>query len=277
MSFGLSAAAIGGIAAGVGAVGGAVISSQGAQSAANTQANAQQQAAADQLQMFNTINQQEQPFIQAGQGATTALQQLLGLAPGNPGGGLLNGYLTQTTGPFSFNPSSITSSPGYQFAQQQGLQAVANNQSASVGALSGPALKALTQFSTGTAAQYYNDYFNQAQSQYATNLNSLQSQQNNIFSRLSAIAGLGQNAASNTGTAGTALGTGASQAIAGAGASQAAGTVGSANALAGGLGGVGNAFALNSILSSNNLGANAGANPFDGTSPGINGFLAAGS
>jgi hypothetical protein len=267
MSFGLSAAAIGGIAAGAGAVGGAVISSQGAKSAANTQANAQQAAAANQMAMFNTINQQEQPFINAGNGATWALSQLLGLTPGNFGN-LQNGYLNQTMAPF--NPADITNSPGYQFAQQQGLQAVANNQSASVGALSGPALKALTQYSTGTAAQYYNDYFNQ----YNTAFNQQQTQQNNIFSRLSAIAGLGQNAASNTGTAGTALGTGASQAIAGAGASQAAGTVGSANALAGGLGGVGNAFALNSILSSNNA---SGSNPFDGTAQGTNGFLAGGS
>lgn len=258
MSFAVVAGA--GIAA-AGAIGGAVISSNGAKSAANTQANAQQQAAANQMSMFNTITQNEQPFMQAGQGATTALSQLLGLTGGDAAG-LPNGYLTKTTGPFSFDPSSITSSPGYQFAQQQGLQAVANNEAPNVGALSGPALKALTNFSTGTAAQYYNDYFNQAQSAYTTNLNSQQTQQNNIFSRLSAIAGLGQNAASNTGTAGTALGTGAAQAIAGAGASQAAGTVGSANALAGGATGVGNAFALSSILGNNGAGGGNGySNP----------------
>jgi len=44
---------------------------------------------------------------------------------------------------------------------------------------------------------------------------------------------LGQNAATNVGTAGTALGTGIAQAGAAAGASQAAGTVGAANALGG--------------------------------------------
>jgi hypothetical protein len=239
------------VAVGVGAVAGGVISAEGSKSAANTQANAQESAAAQQMQMFNTIQGQEQPFMQAGQNATTSLQQLLGLTSGNPGGGLSNGYLTQTTGPFSFDPSNLTNSPGYQFAQQQGLQQVANNAAPNVGALSGPALKALTNFSTGTAAQYYNNYFNQAQSQYSTNLNAQQTQQNNIFSRLSAIAGLGQNAASNTGTAGTQLGTGASQAIAGAGASQAAGTVGAANAISGGVQGGANSFALNSILSNN--------------------------
>jgi hypothetical protein len=238
------------VAVGVGAVAGGVISAQGAKSAASTQANAQESAAAQQMQMFNTIQGQEQPFMQAGQNATTSLQQLLGLTSGNPGGGLQNGYLTQAApAPFSFDPSKITSSPAYQFAQQQGLSAVSNNEAPNVGALSGPALKALTQFSTGTAAQYYNDYFNQAQSQYNTNFNTQQTAQNNIFSRLSAIAGLGQNAASNTGTAGTQLGIGAGQATAGAGASQAAGTVGAANAISGGVQGAANSFALNSILS----------------------------
>jgi hypothetical protein len=178
--------------------------------------------------------------MQAGQTATTQLSSLL-----QPGGYLNN----QASTPFSFDPSSVTSSPGYQFAQKQGLSAVANNEAPNVGALSGPALKALTNFSTGTAAQYYNDYFNQAQSQYSTNFNTQQAQQNNIFSRLSAIAGLGQNAASNTGTAGTQLGIGAGQATAGAGASQAAGTVGAANAIGSGISGAGNSYALSSILS----------------------------
>ena len=218
-------------------VGGSVLSgaigASGAKSAANTQADAQRQAAQTQMDMFNTITGQEQPFMQAGYGATTALQQLLGLQSGSPGGGLQNGYLMQT-----FNPSSIASSPGYQFAQNQAMQAVKNADSPTVGALSGPAMRDLLNASTGTAEQYYNNYFNQ-----------FQTQQGNIFSRLSALVGLGQNAASNTGTAGTQLGTGTAQALAGAGASQAAGTVGAANAIGGGIGGAANMIALGNMLS----------------------------
>jgi hypothetical protein len=244
------------VAVGVGALAGGVISAQGAKSAANTQASAQENAAAQQMQMFNTIQGQEQPFMQAGYGATTSLQQLLGLTSGNPGGGLSNGYLaggmpTPQTVP-TFNSSTVTNSPGYQFAQQQGLSQVANAEAPNVGAMSGPAMKALTNFASGTAAQYYNDYFNQANTQFnqgTTAFNEAQSNQNNIFSRLSAIAGLGQNAASNTGTAGTQLGTGAAQATAGAGASQAAGTVGAANSISGGIQGAANSYALSSILS----------------------------
>lgn len=226
---------------------GSVVSASGAQSAANTQAAAQNNATANQMSMFNTIQGQEQPFMNAGVTATNQLSSLT--APG--------GYLNnQTSTPFSFDPSSITSSPGYQFSQTQGLQQAQNAIAPNVGALSGPALQALTNYSTGNAEQYYNNYFNQAQSQYLTNFNTQQTQQQNIFSRLSGIAGLGQNAASNTGTAGTALGTGAAQSTAAAGASQAAGTVGAANAISGGASGVGNAFALNSILSQNQTPAN---------------------
>ena len=210
----------------------AAVGSQASKSAANTQAKAQEQAAQTQQNMFNTINAQEQPFMQAGYGATTALNQLLGTGPtvvdmngipnniGKVGStGLPSGYLTQT-----FNPTQdqLNNYPGYQFALKTGGQAVRNQDTPGVGALSGPALKDLTSFNVGMANQNYSNYFNQ-----------FQQQQNNIFARLSGIAGLGQNAASNTGTAGTSLGTGIAQAQAAAGGSQAAGTVGAANALGG--------------------------------------------
>ncbi|WP_233854122.1 hypothetical protein [Paraburkholderia sp. HD33-4] len=266
MSAGLSAAAIGGIAAGVGSVAGAVISSSGAKSAANTQAAGQDAAAQVQQNMFNTINGQEQPFIGIGNGAAGALNNLLGLTNGAGPGGLPNGYLNQTMGQFSFDPSTMANSPAYQFAQSQGLQQVQNAAAPAVGALSGAALKDLTSFATGTAEQYYNNYYNMAQNQYETNLNSLQSQQNNIFSRLSGIAGLGQNAASQVGTAGTQLGTGMAQATAGAAASQAAGTVGSANALSSGLSGAGNT--LGSYLTLGNMLSNTNNNSTDYGVPG---------
>jgi hypothetical protein len=248
MPWGIAAAAVGA----AGAIGGSIISSDASKSAADTQANAQQQAAADQMQMFNTLNGQQQNFIQNGYAANNSISQLLGLTPGDVTG-LGNGYFNKT-----FDPSSITSSPGYQFAQSQGAQQVLNADSPAVGALSGAALKDLTNFSTGTAEQYYNNYFNQ-----------FQSQQNNIFSRLSAIAGLGQNAAANVGNNGAQLGTGAAQAIAAAGGSQAAGTIGAGNALAGGLSGAANSassyLALNQILSNNNSGGSSGPYVFNST------------
>lgn len=243
----------------------AIVGAVGSNSAADTQASADKQASQTQLQMFNTINQQEQPFIQGGYGAENALNYLMGtgsppgqsstgtgtvplssLMAGNGGifpglngiqipqsgssanpsqaganfgadSGLPAGYLTQQFTPQDFENNL---DPGYQFALQTGGQAIRNADTPGVGALSGAALKDLMNFNVGTANQGYQNAFNR-----------FTTQQNNIFSRLSGIAGLGQNAASNTGTAGTSLGTGAAQAQAAGGAAQAGGIVGATNAL----------------------------------------------
>lgn len=354
-----------------GSILGGVIAGQGAKSAASTQAAGQTQAADTQRQIFNQINQQEQPFIQAGYGATSRLNQLLGIAPldqfGNPvipgqtpqavpmqaapgpagnfsprligpngspaptsgpqaaggsGKGLfgpgaapgtysiapaavpLSSVMSPSTGTYHFGnvaqafapaapqatnipPSSISTpplnqtsgvgvparfnstpipggtpygqdaagvpaiytggsappgdygsltrsftptdflnnlDPGYQFRLDTGAQATRNADTPGVGALSGPALKDLMNFNQASASQEYGNAFNR-----------FTTQQNNIFARLSGIAGLGQNAASNTGVAGTSLGTGIAQAQAAAAGSQAAGTVGVANAIGGGV------------------------------------------
>ena len=292
----------------------------GSQSAANTQAGGQIQAAQTQQNMFNTINAQEQPFIQGGYTALNALLYGMGLpgsgtgvgtgtgtamptrdqfttttqaptdgfhifgitppsnstvtfdqagfdramaawnasqhaptsgpgsvtggAPqgsvGGGGGALLDGIggMFGPNGPTAnppiqgvglgqlvknFSPTDFLNNldPGYQFQLQTGGQAIRNADTPGVGALSGPALKDLMNFNQGMASTGYNNAFNR-----------FQTQNNNIFSRLSAIAGLGQNAASNTGTAGTSLGTGIAQAQAAAAGSQAAGIVGATNSIA---------------------------------------------
>jgi hypothetical protein len=237
---------------------GSIIGAIGSNSAADTQAAAQDRASQTQLQMFNTINQQEQPFMQSGYAATARLNDLLGLSdPNGPkaataptsynlggmfGGNYIPGMTGQTGGgtgtpnmfPNTADHGSLTRSftgadylanqdPGYQFQLQTGAQALRNQDTPGVGALSGPALKDLMAFNQNMAATGYQGAFNR-----------FTTQQNNIFSRLSGMAGLGQNAASNTGTAGTALGTGAASTQAAAGGSRAAGIQGVADSLAGG-------------------------------------------
>ena len=66
---------------------GSAVSAIGANSAANTQADAQKQAAQTQLDMFNKITGQEQPFLQSGYGATSALNYLLGIGGNTSSGG----------------------------------------------------------------------------------------------------------------------------------------------------------------------------------------------
>ncbi len=208
-----------------GFVAGAAIGAVGSIFGGKEQAKGQEQAAQTQQHMFDTITGQEQPFLNAGYGATTSLSNLLGTG-GKHGGidpatGLPVGYLTQT-----FNPtqSQLDQYPGYQFALKTGGQATRNADTPGMGALSGAALKDLTNFNVGTANQYYGQYFNQ-----------FQQQQNNIFDRLSNIASMGQNAAGNLGSVGSQLGTGIAQAQAGEAASRAGGIVGATNALGGGL------------------------------------------
>jgi hypothetical protein len=195
----------------------------GSASAGSAQAGADENAAATQQAMFGTITGQEQPFLQGGYSAETDLNQLLGNAAptganGTAGGtGLPGGYLTQT-----FNPtmSQLEQYPGYQFALQQGGQAVTNSQTPGSGAVSGQALKSLMSFNQGLASTQYQNAFS-----------NFQTQQNNIFNRLSGIASLGQNAAGNLGSAGAQLGIGTAQAQAAAGAATAGGIVGATNSL----------------------------------------------
>src|ERR1035438_6520157 len=141
--------------------------------------------------------------MQAGYGATTALTSQFGTA-GAPG-----------NAPFTAQDYLANQDPGYQFQLQTGGQALRNADTPGVGSLSGQSLKDLMTFNQNTAATGYQNAFNR-----------YQTQNNNVYARLSGLAGLGQNAASNTGTAGTSLGTGAAQSTAAAGAATAGGTVG---------------------------------------------------
>lgn len=222
------------------AVGGALVSSQGAKSAANTQAAAQIQAANTQKQMFNKISKQEQPFLRAGYGASQGLSQLFGRNGSmNKGYGNFNYDST-----FKFNPKDLNKVPGYQFQLKQGDRALQSSDATTTGALSGATMKDLMSFNQNLAGTYENQYYNQALSSYQnnyanalsnyqTNQGNYYANQNNIFNRLNQITQMGQNAAANLGGNATQLGTGIAQAQAAAGGSVAAGQIGSANAYAG--------------------------------------------
>lgn len=131
------------------------------------------------------------------------------------------GSLTQ---PFDVEQFYNYADPGYAFQLQQGNQAVLNSAGAGSGALSGSALKDLLKYNQDYAGTAYNDAFNR-----------YQTQQGNIFSRLSSLAQLGQNAAAGVGAQGTSLAGNAGQAISNAGTASGAGIVGAGNALNSGL------------------------------------------
>lgn len=98
------------------------------------------------------------------------------------------------------------------------------------GAVSGNTLRALQDYSQGLASTEYSNAFNR-----------FQTERGNIYNTLANIAGMGQNAVNTGVQAGQATAQSLGQLAVGGGQAQAAGTIGAANAIAGGLGGVGNA------------------------------------
>ena len=225
--------------AGVGLVGG-LIGAGASSKASEEQVQAERAALAQQQQMFNTEQSNEQPYMQAGAGAASQLNYLLGQGgqtnpDGTPITNSAGGYgsLNKT---FDMNDfKSLT--PQYNFNLQQGAQGTLNTDSSGQGALSGSALKDLV----GYNQNFANNSFNSAFQNYST-------QQNNIFNRLSGIATLGSNAGSNSTTGASNFSGQIGNTTSSIGASQAAGTVGAANAITGGLSSGANAFYGQSTL-----------------------------
>lgn len=222
-----------GIAA-AGSIGGAVIGGSASQSAADTQAGAASNATAAQLGMFNTVQGNLQPYMAAGTNGLNALQQFLGIAPSNTVGSAFG----RGTQDFTFNPAN---DPEYQWMLSQGLGAITNQASALGGVNSGATMEALSNYGQQSA-----------QGAYQTEFNNWNTTLNNIFSRLTGVAQLGQTSAAGVGNAALTTGQSIGNNIIGAGNAQAAGTIGSANAFSGGIQSFFNSPAfLNAITSGN--------------------------
>ena len=119
------------------------IGTAGSLAAANAETNADQNAITTQQGNLANINSIWSTQQQTGQGANTALQSSLGL----------NG---QTA-----NPSNFLNMPGYQFAVQQGTQAIQRQAAAMGNAYTPNTAAAVGQYVTGTASQDYNTYISQ--------------------------------------------------------------------------------------------------------------------
>jgi hypothetical protein len=207
----------------VGNVVGSLLGSNASNSAANTQANAANQASQTQLQMFNTLQQNLNPYKQAG---LPALQQLSqGTAPG--------GQFNST-----FTPDQYTQSPGYQWQLQQGMNAMNNQANAAGMGLSSANLQSLGSYVTGAAQQDYHNAYNQW-------LSNRQSNMGNIMG----LAGMGQNAAAGIGAGAMQTGNSIASNQIGAGNALAAGQIGSANAWSGGLNNILNQQSQQGMLS----------------------------
>ena len=262
MPWGLAALTIGTVAA-------SAMSGSAAESAANTQAGAAENAQQISQNEFNTITQQEQPFMQGGYGALSALNYGLGIGGGGGGGG--GGQSVTTPNLNGYDPSSgYTIGPGGGIGRLLPGGGTTSTAGAGSGGVPGMGYGSLVApFTEQTFHQYSPAYqfqlqqglqgtlngeaaangalsgsaqkdlmsYNQnlANTSFNNAFNQYQTQQGNIYSRLAGIAQLGQNAAANTGQQGTSLAGQAAQSATNIGTAQAAGQIGSANAITGGI------------------------------------------
>jgi hypothetical protein len=192
------------------AVVGGVIQSQGAKSAAGTQADAANNATALQSRIYDDTVQRNDPFVEGGTNALSTLLNRLGV--GGQGGDQ-HGNLLRTV-----DPQSVQNDPGYQWAQQQGEQGINRSLAAKGMTNSGRALKAAAQFNTGNATKFFNDAFSRNQ----------QANQQQ-FNMLAQPVQWGQASANNTAASGAAFGQAAGQNMIGAGDAQAANSIAQGN------------------------------------------------
>jgi hypothetical protein len=94
-----------------------------------------------------------------------------------------------------FDPSSVQTDPGFDFRLNKGLQALERAGAAKGSGIGGGALKAITEY----AQDYSSGEYDKA---YARQFNTFQADQANRYNKLASLAGIGQTAANQIGTAG---------------------------------------------------------------------------
>lgn len=176
-------------------IGSAVIGAGTSLLSASEQAGASNDASQTQLQMYNQTRSDLQPFFQGGQGAFSQLQSLLGFGPNGAAG--MNTALAQY--------------PGYQFAMDQGVQALDRSAASRGTLLSGGQLRDITTFGQNLASTQFDK----------------------AASQLQAVSSLGENAAAQTGSAGSSAASAAGSFQQAAGTQSASGIAGAANQLGG--------------------------------------------
>jgi len=103
------------------------------------------------------------------------------------------GYLDPFTGEFHApNLAELEGTPGYQFARDQGLQAIDRSAAAKGTLLTGGTLKDLAGFAGGIASQNYNNVFAQGLDTFKTNRDTFYHNQDSPFSKLYQVSALGR-------------------------------------------------------------------------------------
>jgi len=205
--------------------------------AANIGANASAAATAAQERMFNQQMALQEPWRQAGQ---TALNQLAPLAANYQ----------------KFGMDQFQQDPGYAFRLSEGQKALDRSAAARGGMISGSALKAATRYGQDMGSQEYTNAFNRYQTERNAQLNPLQS-----------LAGVGQTATNQLGSAASNYGTNMGNLALGAGATAGNAAIAQGNIRASQYGTAGSA--ANTLFNNRNT-----INGWFGSSGGTSGFNA---
>jgi hypothetical protein len=200
-----------------GGIGGALIESNAAQNAAQTQADAADRASQVQYNEFQQQQANQQPWINAGASALPSLSQLAYNKP-----------------QFTQQDFQNNMDPAYQFDLNQGLQAIQRSAAAKGGLMSGGTLKSLNDYAQG-----------QASNEYQNSYNRFMNNQNTQFNRLASLAGLGQTANGAIGQAGMNMANNVGNNIMGAANASGAAQIASGNAIGSTLGSLGTGLANN--------------------------------
>ena len=150
---------------GAGLLGG-LMSSKGASSAAQTQADAANRAADLQRQTYQEQTALNAPYREAGLTGQNRLMELLGLG-GNTGAAGYGRYAQD------FSMKDFQQDPGYAFRLAEGTKALDRSAAARGGLLSGGALKAATRYGQEMGSQEYQNAFGRYQTNRANQLQPL--------------------------------------------------------------------------------------------------------
>ncbi|MGX7895467.1 hypothetical protein [Tsuneonella sp. HG222] len=164
---------IGAIIGGVATLGSALIGSSGADKAANAQVASSQAGIAEISRQYDTTRGD--------------------LAPWRTGGAAAFGTLTARLSDLASapDPSKFRTDPGYQFAFNEGQRAIESGGAARGTLMSGGTLKDLARFGTGLADQTYGNWYGRELAA-----------KDSAYNKLAGVAGMGQNAAAQTGNFG---------------------------------------------------------------------------
>lgn len=179
-----------------GALAGAGASIYSANKAADAQKKAASQGIDAQRQQYEQTRTDLAPYRDQGAQSTALMSDLYGF----------NGPEKQAAARAQFQTD-----PGYEFQRSEGLRATEGSAAARGNALSGGTLKALQSYGTGLADQSYGNW----------------------YQRLANMQGIGQNAAAQTGNAGSNAANNISNLYGQAGAAQAGGYLAAGNAITG--------------------------------------------